>query len=51
VETADLEKLTKLIGICAMLLQTKVYLFWLNWKIPNHRFDNISFEKRLLKIS
>jgi GNAT superfamily N-acetyltransferase len=28
VETADLEKLTKLIGICAMLLQTKVYLFW-----------------------
>jgi hypothetical protein len=26
-ETADLEKLTKLIGICAMLLQTKVYLF------------------------
>jgi hypothetical protein len=30
VETADLEKLTKLIGICAMLLQTKVYLFWQN---------------------
>jgi hypothetical protein len=28
VENADLEKLTKLIGICAMLLQTKVYLFW-----------------------
>jgi len=28
VETADLEKLTKLIGICALLLQTKVYLFW-----------------------
>jgi hypothetical protein len=28
VQTADLEKLTKLIGICAMLLQTKVYLFW-----------------------
>ena len=27
VETADLEKLAKLIGICAMLLQTKVYLF------------------------
>jgi GNAT superfamily N-acetyltransferase len=27
-ESADLEKLTKLIGICAMLLQTKVYLFW-----------------------
>jgi hypothetical protein len=51
VENADLEKLTKLIGICAMLLQTKVYLFWLNWKIPNHRFDNISFEKRLFKIS
>jgi len=28
VENADLEKLTKLIGICAMLLQTKAYLFW-----------------------
>lgn len=28
VETADFEKLTKLVGICAMLLQTKVYLFW-----------------------
>jgi len=28
VENADLKKLTKLIGICAMLLQTKVYLFW-----------------------
>jgi len=27
-ETANLEKLTKLIGICGMLLQTKVYLFW-----------------------
>ena len=27
-ETADLEKLTKLINVCAMLLQTKVYLFW-----------------------
>jgi hypothetical protein len=27
-EGADLEKLTKLIGICSMLLQTKVYLFW-----------------------
>jgi hypothetical protein len=27
-ETADLEKHTKLITICAMLLQTKVYLFW-----------------------
>jgi hypothetical protein len=29
-ETADLEKLTKLIGICGMLLQAKVYLFWKN---------------------
>lgn len=28
VENADLEKLTKLIGICGLLLQTKVYLFW-----------------------
>jgi hypothetical protein len=28
VETADLEKIAKLIGICGMLLQTKVYLFW-----------------------
>jgi hypothetical protein len=28
VENADLEKLTKLIGICSLLLQTKVYLFW-----------------------
>jgi hypothetical protein len=28
VETADVEKLAKLIGICGMLLQTKVYLFW-----------------------
>ena len=28
VETADSEKLSKLIGICSMLLQTKVYLFW-----------------------
>jgi len=28
IESADLEKLTKLIGICAMLLQIKVYLFW-----------------------
>jgi hypothetical protein len=27
VETADLEKLTKHIGICIMLLQTEVYLF------------------------
>ncbi|MDI6847664.1 MAG: hypothetical protein QMD13_06005 [Candidatus Bathyarchaeia archaeon] len=26
-EKADLEKLTKLIKICGMLLQTKVYLF------------------------
>jgi len=28
VEKADLEKLAKLIKICGMLLQTKVYLFW-----------------------
>jgi hypothetical protein len=28
VEGADLEKLAKLVGICGMLLQTKVYLFW-----------------------
>jgi hypothetical protein len=28
VEGADLEKLTKLTGICGMLQQTKVYLFW-----------------------
>jgi len=28
VEGAELDKLTKLIGICGMLLQTKVYLFW-----------------------
>jgi len=28
VENADLEKLAKLIKICGMLLQTKVYLFW-----------------------
>jgi GNAT superfamily N-acetyltransferase/phosphatidylglycerophosphatase A len=27
-ETADLHKLVKLIGICGMLLQTKVYLSW-----------------------
>jgi len=27
-ETADLEKLTKLVSVSAMLLQTKVYLFW-----------------------
>jgi len=30
VEKADLEKLAKLIKICGMLLQTKVYLFWEN---------------------
>jgi len=30
VEEADLEKLAKLIKICGMLLQTKVYLFWKN---------------------
>lgn len=28
VETCDPPKLSKLIGICGMLLQTKVYLFW-----------------------
>jgi MoaA/NifB/PqqE/SkfB family radical SAM enzyme len=28
IETADFEKLAKLISICSMLLQTKVYLFW-----------------------
>jgi len=28
IENADLIKLTKLVGICAMLLQTKVYLYW-----------------------
>jgi len=28
VEKANLEKLTKLIKICGMLLQSKVYLFW-----------------------
>jgi hypothetical protein len=28
VEHADLKKLSKLIGMCGMLLQTKVYLFW-----------------------
>jgi len=28
VEKADLEKVAKLIRICGMLLQTKVYLFW-----------------------
>jgi hypothetical protein len=30
VKTASLEKLTKLINIVALLLQTKVYLFWEN---------------------
>ena len=29
-KTASLEKLTKLINIVALLLQTKVYLFWEN---------------------
>jgi len=29
-ETASLEKSTKLINIVALLLQTKVYLFWQN---------------------
>jgi len=33
VEKADLEKLAKLIKICAMLLQTKVYLFWKNIRL------------------
>ena len=28
VKNADVEKLTKLIGICGMLLQTEAYLFW-----------------------
>jgi len=28
VETAGLEKLAKLIHVTALLLQTKVYLFW-----------------------
>jgi len=28
VENAGFEKLTKLVGICGMLLQTKVCLFW-----------------------
>jgi len=27
VKNADMEKITKLIGICGMLLQTKVYFF------------------------
>jgi len=35
-ESADLEKLTKLIGICGMLLQTKVYLFWDNSQRLDH---------------
>jgi len=30
VETASLEKLAKLIHVTALLLQTKVYLFWQN---------------------
>jgi hypothetical protein len=33
VETADLEKLTKLIGICAMLPQTKVYFSGVNARL------------------
>jgi hypothetical protein len=33
VESAGFEKLAKLIEICGMLLQTKVYLFWHgSWK-------------------
>lgn len=28
VKNADFEKLTKLIGTCGVMLQTKVYLFW-----------------------
>jgi hypothetical protein len=28
VENAGFEKLTKLVGICGLLLQTEVYLFW-----------------------
>jgi len=31
VEKADLEKLAKLIKVCGLLLQTKVYLFWRNY--------------------
>jgi hypothetical protein len=31
-ETATLEKLAKLIHVTALLLQTKVYLFWQNPK-------------------
>jgi hypothetical protein len=36
-KTADLEKLTKLIGICSLLMQVKVYLFWANahWNSPS----------------
>ncbi len=34
VENADLEELAKLIKICGMLLQTKVYLFWRNLAFP-----------------
>ena len=30
IETADLEKLVKLVKIVGVLLQTKVYLFWQN---------------------
>jgi len=33
-EVVDEGKLTKLIGICAMLLQTKVYLFWQRTSVP-----------------
>ena len=33
-EVVDEGKLTKLIGICAMLLQTKVYLFWQRPSVP-----------------
>lgn len=29
-ETADLDKFVKLIGVCGMMLQAKVYLFWKN---------------------
>jgi hypothetical protein len=32
IKTTDPQKLTKLIGVCATLLQTKVYLFWV--KLP-----------------
>jgi hypothetical protein len=32
VETATLEKLAKLIHVTALLLQTKVYLFWIKSK-------------------